>query len=202
MHVGRAGDRLRAPDDLDGLDRLRYALEFQRPDIDERFRGVATRQQFHDLSGQDLAALGEVAEPCCFDHRIAEVVAVLFGGLSGGDADPDGQLGVGLAPIVALDRLLHSGCAAERVAETGERNHEAVTEVLHLGPAGALDRASQEREVHVAKFLSRTGSETRGEFGRAHEIREQDRHRLHASTDVPSPVAPLAPTRACACGRS
>lgn len=75
------------PAHLDGLDRIRQALQHQRPDRDAFMSATPTRHQPHHIRRPDLAAFTHCAESSGLDHRITEIVAVLAGDLA--DAQPD-----------------------------------------------------------------------------------------------------------------
>ena len=160
------------PVDLVGGERLREALQIQETQRTELV--PLPRRGPHEVTTQDLAAGGGAAETRGLDHRRPEVVALLHVGLAHRDPDANRELLVGLA-ITTLDALLHLDGGAHGRRGAGEDHHQPVAYVLDLAAAGRLDGAAQDREVVAPQALRGARADTRGESGRPHEVREQDR---------------------------
>ena len=114
---------------------------------------VAAGHELHDLGREDLATVGERAEPRGFDDAVAVVVAFVLGRLAGGDPDAHWQWCVLAAAVVPVDCLLHGHRACECATQAGEDHHHAVAEALHLDATRALDRRAQQPEMRQAERL-------------------------------------------------
>ena len=122
------------PADFDGRDRLRNTLEFQFAQGPEPVRCPPAGRVPRQLGREDLAAFGEGAEPCRFDHRVTEVVAVVGRDLT--TAQPYAQAeGAARRQVVAVHGLLHGYGARQCGRRGGEDHHEPVPGVLDLAPA-------------------------------------------------------------------
>ena len=73
----------RFPHHLDCADRMRETLQLELTDGTQLVTGVATDEHPDDVGREHLSADRRGTEPRRFDHRVAEVVAILLGRLSG-----------------------------------------------------------------------------------------------------------------------
>ena len=76
-----------------------------------------------------------------------------------------------------LDRLLHAHRSGQRPRRRRIHHHQAVTEILDLGPARRRDRTPQQAEMLLTKLLRAGRTQPRPDRGRVHEIREHERRR-------------------------
>jgi hypothetical protein len=134
------------PHDFDGRQRFGQSLQFQRPG---RLEGVppSAGQLRHQFIGEHLAAAAVVTKPRRFDHRHAEVVAILgHGRITGAQTHPDLQP-LARGPVAALSPLLHGRGAGQPGGGAVEHCHQAVAGVLHVAAASLLDRTLDQAEV-------------------------------------------------------
>ena len=75
--------RGRCPRDVGRTDRFRNALELERAQGSELVPAPTARQEAHHLAHQDLARCGRRGQPRTLDHRHAEPVVTLAGGVAG-----------------------------------------------------------------------------------------------------------------------
>ena len=116
------------------------------------------------------------------------------------DADAHLEPAVLAAAVVTLDRPLHRDPARQRVGRTLVRHHDRVADGLDLGAAGRGDRLAEVCEVLAAKFVGRDVAEVRRQFGRTHEIGEQDgdEPRLRPRVHTPTLLGGVISSRMCA----
>jgi hypothetical protein len=78
--------------------------------------------------------------------------------------------------VVAMHRLLNADGAGHRIDHAGERDHQAVAQVLDLLAAVRRGDPTQELEVQPPKALGVVVTKAGEQLGRAHEVREQQRY--------------------------
>ena len=139
-HDGRVRRAPPAPRRPRRLDRVRQTLQLQRARRHHLLHRVAPDHQPHEVGGEDLAALRVRAQPSRFDHRRAEVVAVLLGRLTGGDADPDRQRHR-RPGVVRIDGLLH----ADRARHCTARATRTPPSARHPGSSPRCRRTPRPR---------------------------------------------------------
>ena len=111
---------------------LRQPFELHRAQQLEMVTTPGAGQRPCHLGDEDPATLSPSAEPRRLDHRGTEVVGILAGGLAHSHTDPHGQR-LSHPTVLPFDRLLHGDRTGNGVARRHERDHEPVTQVLHLG---------------------------------------------------------------------
>ena len=123
--------------------RLGQPLQRHRPEGPEPEGAPPADEVDHELTGQDLAAHGGVAQALGHDHGCAEEIGLFPDGFAGVDSDPQ------LKPR-PLHRTLHGHGARQRGHGTRERNHEPVPEAFDLFSAGCRHRLTKPGEVAAA----------------------------------------------------
>ena len=144
------------PGHLDRLDRVGQALQGQLPKGAALVATAPSGGPSHPCRGQDLSALAGGAQPCCLDDRVPEVVVVLSGYLPPAQSDPQPHRMLSAA-VVPHDALLHGDGTGQGGRRRGERHHQPVTQVLHLGATGFGDGLAEDREVDPADLFGRVG---------------------------------------------
>src|SRR5581483_10573491 len=110
----RPGPRLRRPPvDGHGRHRLGQPFEPQAPGWPEPEPAPGPDQCGDELTGEDLRALGLVAQAAGGDDRLAMKVVAVSQRFAGLHADPDRQLRAGRRGVVVVDPSLHADGAAE-----------------------------------------------------------------------------------------
>ena len=153
--------------------RSREPLERQLADRREAVAAPGADERPHDVRGQDLAALGAVAQAPGHHHGGAEVVVFVADRLARMQPDAHRQRRARFTPVVALDRLLDADRAAGGVDAAGEGDHEAVAEALDLAPGVCERDVAQDREVRPPQPLGVVVAEGVEQLGRAHEVGEE-----------------------------
>lgn len=164
----------RIPLQLEGLHRIPETLQLECTERLKSVLGAPTGNGSRHISHQDLPALGPGAESRRSDHRIAEIVVSLTGGVSRADPDPQPD-GVRRQAVVELNPLLHGHGAGEGTRGGLEHCHHAVAQVLHLGPAMGHDRLAKQGEVGPAELVADLDGHAGGQGGRSHHVGEEDR---------------------------
>jgi hypothetical protein len=132
-------------------------------------------QHPHDLGHQNPSTPGRGAQPGCLDDRGAEAVRLLEDDVPCADPDPHLQRHVARTrPVAAVESLLNRHGGGQGVGRSGEGGHHAVTEVLDQPPPVRLDRARDQPVVVPAKLIGCVLAEPGAEFGRLHQIREEN----------------------------
>ena len=187
----------RRPPDLHHWYRIGQSFQFELADRCQLDGRVSPDHGAHNVGREYLPALRRRAQPRRFDHRVAEVVAVLLGRFAGRYADPHRERQFA-ANVVTFDALLHRDRARQGPTRRAERNHQTIAEILHLGAAGRCDRAPKHAEMRLPQLVRNPGRHTRRELGRTDEIGEQQRDpdRRSLSHDVaPALQLRLQPTK-------
>jgi hypothetical protein len=172
------------PGDLDHIERLGKSLQRERTDCLEGVSVPSARQWGDQVLGQDLPALGTVAQTCRLGYGHAEVVAVGRSRVAHAEANPDRELLVALA-VAALEALLHPHRTRDSLRGALEDDEEAVAPVLYLAPARLVNRRAQEREVLVSKLICGLWPNPRLEPGGANKVGDQDRDCLDGAHPHP-----------------
>ena len=176
----------RLPEHFNGCHRIGQALQGEVPQRPALVSTAATGHQPHDVCGKDLSAVAQGTESGRFDNRVPEIIVVFLGDLPA--TQPHAQADRLSAGSVGLfDALLHRHRAPECRGRRREDHHEAVSEVLHLRAIGLGDRLAQDGKVAPTNLVSHFGGQALGQFRRADDVGEQDRHVLRGqwSTALP-----------------
>jgi len=173
----RLPSRPRAPEQLDGGDRIREALQGELADRAVLDAAPATAIRRTTSAARIWPALALRAQPGCFDHRVAEVVLLFMDHLAAAQPDPQPHP-VEAAPVVLLDGLLHGDAAGECGGGRREHDHDPVPEVLHLHAPRVGDGLAQNGEMRPPHIVGALGREALGERRRADDVGEEDCHIL------------------------
>ena len=177
LKAGRQGHRFLCewfPGDLDRVDRLGKPFQPERADHLEGVSAPSAREMADQLLGQDLSALGAVAQACRLGYRHAEVIAVGHGCVADAEAHPDREFLVARA-VAALEALLHCDRTRDSLRNALEDDEEAVASVLYLAPARLVNRGAEEREVLSSKLICGPWPNSRLEPGGTDKVGDQDR---------------------------
>ena len=162
---------------VDG-DRGRQTLQSQLAHGGEDEAETAFEEAGHEFGAEYLAGFGPVAEALGRHDGGPEVVSGVAQRLAGGDPDPDRKLD-------ATDRmpgsLLHGDGAGQGVGGRGEGDHEPIAQPLHLVASIAGHGVGEDLvmggEDPLGLFISGPGEQ----FGRSHEVGEQQRHQARTA---------------------
>ena len=179
------------PDHLHRLDRVGQAFEGQLPERPAFVAIATTGHPSEDVRRKDLSALAPRTEAGGLDHRVSEVVVVFAADFAPAEPDPQTHR-ILTTSIVLFDTLLHGHGAAQCRRGRAEDDHQPVAQVLYLGAARFGDGLAEKREVTPADLVGGLGRQTLGQFGRPHDVREQDGHGLGAH-ESPSGACTLLP---------
>ena len=117
---------LRLPGELTARHRLRDALQPQLADLPEVEPAPASDKPADEVRGENLAAVGAIAEALRDHDRGTEVVALIADRLADVETDADPHPLRSLAPILAVNGLLDPDRAGSGVEAAREGHHQAV----------------------------------------------------------------------------
>ena len=166
---------------------FREPLEGSLPPFDEAETGcAATDQGCHQRMGQGATVSGGIAQPCGFDHRGAEPVAVLLEHLSDADAHP--QLERVLRVETLCDRVHRRRTFKSAHRAALEHRHETVTECLDDQSVGGAHGSLQQGEQAPAVVIRADVTEPHLARGGADDITEQHRDGCARFHDPPRTI--------------
>ena len=129
---------------------FRESLQLDRADGIELVPAPAAGENPDQVGDEDLASRRPVAEAGRLDHRGAEVIALVEGGLPDRDSGPHCERRPLSSPAVAGDGLLDRGCSGDGLAGRREGDHEPIAQVFDLGSSVFGDGLAYEVEMELA----------------------------------------------------
>ena len=142
-----------------------------------------------ELAGDDLPGLALRAQASRLDDRLAEVVAVLLGRVTGGDPDPDAERFVAARQLCRSIACCMATPPSSADVRLGNTTISPSPRFFTSVPPWASIALREQAEVHHPQASAALRAQSRRHLGRPHEIGE-DHVDADEVTHRPTPVSP------------